>query len=38
LRDMNAGRGDVVNVSNKTIVTALAHDYAKGIGARIQRV
>jgi len=38
LRDMQASRGDVIKVSGKTIVTALAHDYAKGIGARIQKI
>ena len=38
LRDMNTSRGDTVMVSSKAIVTALAHDYAKGIGAKIQRV
>ena len=37
LRDMNTARGDVVRVSNNTIITALAHDYAKGIGARIEK-
>jgi len=37
LRDMNAARGDIVKVSNNTIITALAHDYAKGIGAKIQK-
>ena len=37
LRDMNAARGDIVKVSGNTIITALAHDYAKGIGARIQK-
>jgi len=38
LRDMNAARGDVINVSGNTIITALAHDYAKNIGAKIQKV
>jgi hypothetical protein len=37
LRDMNVQRGDIVKVSNSTIITALAHDYAKGIGAKIQK-
>jgi len=37
LRDMNAARGDTVKVSSNTIVTALAHDYAKGIGAKIEK-
>ncbi len=34
LRDMNAARGDVVKVSKNAIVTALAYDYAKGVGAK----
>ena len=37
LRDCNAHRGTVVRVSKKTIVTALANDYAKGLGAKIVR-
>ncbi|MDR1580982.1 MAG: hypothetical protein LBS35_11545 [Synergistaceae bacterium] len=37
LREKNVARGSVVKVSKKTIVTALANDYAKGIGARIVR-
>jgi len=37
LRDMNAARGDVIKVSANTIVTALAHDYAKNIGAKIEK-
>ena len=37
LRDHNVQRDTVVMVSKKTIVTALAHDYAKGLGAKILR-
>ena len=37
LRDHNVGRDTVVRVSKKAIVTALAHDYAKSLGARIVR-
>jgi hypothetical protein len=37
LRENNAAGGMVVKVSKKTIVTALAHDYAKGLGAKIVR-
>jgi len=37
LRDNNVQRDTVVLVSKKTIVTALAHDYAKGLGAKIVR-
>lgn len=37
LRDENAQSGDVVRVGKNAIVTALAHDYAKGIGAKISR-
>lgn len=37
LRDCNTARGDVVKVSKNAIITALAHDYAKGIGAKIQK-
>ena len=37
LRDNNVGRDTVVRVSKNAIVTALAHDYAKGLGARIVR-
>ena len=37
LRDHNVQRDTVVIVSKKTIVTALAHDYAKGQGAKIVR-
>jgi hypothetical protein len=35
LRDHNAGRDTLVRVSKDTIVTALAYDYAKSLGARI---
>jgi len=35
LRDNNAQRGDVIKVSKRTIITALAHDYAKSIGVKI---
>ena len=35
LRDNNAKRGDVIKISKRTIVTALAHDYAKSIGVKI---
>ena len=35
LRDNNARRGDVIKVSKRTIITALAHDYAKSIGVKI---
>ncbi|MCL2684099.1 MAG: hypothetical protein FWE55_02540 [Synergistaceae bacterium] len=35
LRDHNVGRDTVVRVSKNTIVTALAHDYAKGLGTKI---
>ena len=37
LRNHNVQRDDVILVSKKTIVTALAHDYAKGLGAKIVR-
>ena len=37
LRDHNVQRDTVVRVSKKTIVTALAHDYAKGLGVKIVR-
>ena len=37
LRDNNVRRDTVVRVSKKTIVTALAHDYAKGLGSKIVR-
>ena len=37
LRDLNTQGGDIVQVSKNAIVTALAHDYAKGIGAKIQK-
>ena len=37
LRDNNAQRGDTIKVSNRAIVTALAHDYAKSIGVKIIR-
>jgi hypothetical protein len=37
LRDMNTARGDLVKVSKNAIITALAYDYAKGIGAKIQK-
>jgi hypothetical protein len=37
LRENSVTRGSVVKISKKTIVTALASDYAKGIGARIAR-
>ena len=37
LRDHNVQRDTVVIVSKKTIVTALAHDYAKSLGAKIAR-
>ena len=35
LRDHNVQRDTVVLVSKNTIITALAHDYAKGLGAKI---
>ena len=35
LRDNNAKRGDFVKVAKRTIITALAHDYAKSIGVKI---
>ena len=35
LRDNNARRGDSIKVSRRTIITALAHDYAKSIGIKI---
>lgn len=35
LRDHDARGGDIVKVSKNAIITALAHDYAKGIGAKI---
>lgn len=37
LRDHNTKGGDSVKVAKNAIVTALAHDYAKGIGAKIVR-
>jgi len=37
LRDRNTARGDLIKISNNAIVTPLAHDYAKGIGAKIQK-
>jgi len=37
LREHNVRSGDVVRVSKKTIVTALANDYAKSVGAKIVR-
>ena len=37
LRDHNVQRDTVVRVSKKTIVTALAHDYAKSLGAKVVR-
>ena len=37
LRDHNVQRDTIVLVSKKTIVTALAHDYAKSLGAKIVR-
>lgn len=37
LRDHNAQNGDVVVVGKNAIITALAHDYAKGIGVKIQK-
>ena len=35
LRDNNAQKGDLVKVSKNAIITALAYDYAKGIGVKI---
>ena len=35
IRDNNARRGDQIKVSKRTIITALAHDYAKSIGIKI---
>lgn len=35
LRDHNAQSGTVVKISKKTIITALAHDYAKSVGIKI---
>ena len=37
LRDHNVRPDAVLLVSKKTIVTALAHDYAKGLGVKIVR-
>jgi propanediol utilization protein len=37
LRDARAARGDIILVSKNAIVTALAHDYAVGIGARFHK-
>jgi hypothetical protein len=37
LREHNACRDMVFLVSKKTIITALAHDYAKGLGVKIVR-
>ena len=37
LRDHNAQNGDAVKVSKKAIITALAHDYAKSSGVKINR-
>jgi hypothetical protein len=38
LRSLDAARGDLVKVSKNAIITALAHDYVKGIGAKIEKV
>lgn len=37
LREQNAKRGDVVRVDKNVIITALAADYAKSIGARFSK-
>jgi hypothetical protein len=37
MREHNVQRDTVIKVSKKTIITALAHDYAKGLGVRIIR-
>ncbi|MDR3164325.1 MAG: hypothetical protein LBU13_02005 [Synergistaceae bacterium] len=37
LRENNVTRGTLVKISKNTIITALANDYAKGVGARIVR-
>ena len=37
LREHNACRDMVFRISRKTIITALANDYAKGLGVRIVR-
>lgn len=37
LRENNAQGGTVVLVGKKTIITALAHDYARSIGVKIQK-
>jgi hypothetical protein len=37
LKDNSVGRGTVVKVGPRTIVTALARDFANGVGATIER-
>lgn len=37
LRDSNAQRDDIIKVDKKAIITALAYDYAKGIGAKFSK-
>lgn len=37
IRDGNAKRGDFIKVTKRTIITALAGDYAKSIGVKIIR-
>lgn len=37
LRDHNAKNGDVVKVAGNAIITALAHDYAKGHGIKFSK-
>jgi propanediol utilization protein len=37
LRDARTARNDVIRVSKNAIITALAHDYAVGIGARFHK-
>lgn len=37
LRDANAARDDIINVSKNAIITALASDYAKSVGAKFQK-
>jgi propanediol utilization protein len=37
LRDARAAKNDVIRVSGNAIITALAHDYATGIGARFHK-
>ena len=37
IRDRDTRKGDIIKVDKKSIVTALAFDYVKGIGAKIEK-